>query len=131
MRTGGAHGCRALALVTTRDLLPSCLSACRSGHPLLTRDYFLTRYKHKQEHMHNKTHTNTHVQKPAKGNTGVTKDRQCPLVFSLKRNQTKSANHHPKLRYKPDSGGNRGKQTEVWGGKRQRRWIYGRCGTAW
>lgn len=102
---GGADGCRALAWVTTGDLLPSCLPVCLNAdlcHPLQTRDCFLTKYKHKQEHMHghtdtDKTHTykNTHALKPAKEKRGGTKDRQCPLVFSSKRNQTKSTNHHP------------------------------------
>lgn len=49
-----------------------------------------------------KTHAykNTHALKPAKAKRGVTKDRQCPLVFSSKRNQTKSTNHHPKQSHK-------------------------------
>lgn len=102
---GGEDGRRALALVTTRDLLPFCLPVCLNADLVIhyrQGTTFLTKYKHKQEHMHNKTHTwkNTHALKPAKGNRGVTKDRQCPLVFSLKRNQTKSANHHPKQSHK-------------------------------
>lgn len=85
--------------------LPSSLPVCLNAdlwHPLQTRDCFLTKYKQKQEHMHGHTdtddryaHQNTHAWKPAKGKRGVTKDRQCPLVFSSKRNQTKSTNHHP------------------------------------
>lgn len=102
---GGVDGCRAVAPVTTRDLLPGRLPVCPNAdlcHALQTRDCFLTKYKHKQEHMHRHTDTeethalkNTHASKPAKGKQGVTKDRQCPLVFSSKRNQTKSTNHHP------------------------------------
>lgn len=107
-REGDADGCSALALVTTRDLLPACLPVCLNAdlcHPLQTRDCFLTKYKHKQKHMRRHTstdkthaHKNTHASKPAQGKRGVTKDRQCPLVFSSKRNQTKSTNHHPQAK---------------------------------
>lgn len=89
-----------------RPCLPACLNADLC-HPLQTRDCFLTKYKHKQEHMHRHRHTdkrhaytNTHASKPAKEKRGVTKDRQCPLVFSSKRNQTKSTNHNPKKSHK-------------------------------
>lgn len=69
MVTGGAGGCKAIALVTTRDLLPSRLPVCLNAdlcHPLPTRDCFLT--KQKQERMHkdtDDTHTCTraHAQK--------------------------------------------------------------------
>lgn len=65
MGTGGAAGCKAIAPVTTRDLLPSRLPVCLNAdlcHPLPTRDCFLT--KQKQERMHRDTdniHTHMHA----------------------------------------------------------------------
>lgn len=63
---------------------------------------------------------NTQASKPSKEKRGVTKDRQCPLVFSSKRTQTKSTNHHPKQHHE-----NRNERTarergeiEAKGGKR-------------
>lgn len=88
------RGCRAIALVTTRNLLPACLPVCLNAdlcHPLQTRECFLTKYKHKREHMRghtdtNKTHAykNTHASKPAKGKERGNKGQAVPPSVFIK-----------------------------------------------